>query len=243
MNPECHTTQERFTDYLDRALALPEREAVEAHVARCGACRNALAMSRNLVSALEAVRPPELPEGYAERFAARLQATPEETPTRRRPLRVRWPATPAFLGWGRALAGVAAGVVLTLVFVAQHGPVPATVPARPAATPVAATGGDVLQPVHVPQGSDAVVQVLFDAARPVDGVAFAIELPPGVRMVADGEVVDLSHLEWEGSLAAGRNVLSIPVRGVLRGNWSVTASIRRGGGLREQSVDVLVNGA
>ena len=52
MHPDCHTIQERFADYLDRALPLAEREAVEAHAETCTPCRNALAMDRDLVAAL-----------------------------------------------------------------------------------------------------------------------------------------------------------------------------------------------
>ena len=77
----------------------------------------------------------------------------------------------------------------------------------------------------------------------MDRVTFAIELPDGVRVVSDGQVVDLGRIEWEGSLAEGRNLLTIPVRGVARGEWSLKASIQSGGARREQSINLLVNGA
>jgi len=251
MHPHCHTIQERFADYLDRSLPLAEREAVEAHAAACGPCRNALAMSREMVAALAEVPAPELPDGYGDRFAARLEALPAPRARAARPWRrpAGRPAFPALAGWGRALAGVAAGVLLTLAFVSYgthflapggaHLPVPSAGPGPvPAATPVADRDA-----MHVPMGEDSTVRVFFDAARAVDHVTFAIELPDGVRVISDGRVVDLGRIEWEGALAEGRNVLTIPVRGVTRGAWSLKASIQRGGARREQSVDLLVNGA
>jgi len=251
MRPDCQPIQERFADYLDWTLPLHEREAVEAHAAACAACRNALAMSRDLVAALSEVPAPELPEGYSARFAARLEALPAPRTRAALPWRlpVGRPALPALAGWGRALAGVAAGVLLTLGYVSYEThvdvsgvpavPMAARGPAAaPTATPVAVRGA-----VHVPMGDEATVRVFFDAARAVDRVTFAIELPEGVRVVSDGQVVDLGRIEWEGSLAEGRNLLSIPVRGVARGEWSLKASIQRGGARREQSVDLLVNGA
>jgi anti-sigma factor RsiW len=247
MHPDCHAIQERFTDYLDRSLSLSDREGVEAHTAGCAACRNALAMSRELVGVLAEVPGPMLPDGFAVRLAARLAALPEAP--RRRPV-LPWrrlaSAPPQLVmgAWGRALAGVAVGVLLTLVFVGhgtQDGREAATAPpgaAVPAAVPAA-----LHDAVHVPMGADATVRVFFDAARAVDRVTFSIELPDGVRMVSDGQVVDLGRIEWQGSLVAGRNLLTIPVRGVARGEWSLRASIRRGGARREQAIDLLVNGA
>jgi anti-sigma factor RsiW len=243
MRPDCHAIRERFTDYLDCALPLGERAAVEAHAAHCADCRNALAMSREMVATLAAVRRPELPDGAILRLSERLATLPPAVPARARWTLPWRPGAGRLAGWGRVGAGMAAGVLLSLAFLGGGGHDPGPGPAVPPTVPVAATAPTPAAPVHVAMGSDAVVEVWFDAARPVDRVRFALELPAGVRMVSGGELLDRARLEWEGSLEAGHNVISIPVRGVARGNWTLTASIQRGGGRREQSVDLLVNGA
>jgi hypothetical protein len=96
--------------------------------------------------------------------------------------------------------------------------------------------------VHVALGDEAVARIWFDAAEPLDRVRFTLELPAGVRVVADGEAVEVSTLTWEGSLAAGRNVINLPLRGVARGTWTVTAKVEKDGNERAKTVGLIVNG-
>jgi anti-sigma factor RsiW len=233
----CRPVRERFTAYLDRSLPLDRRQHIDAHLAGCAACADELRIMRALLNALEGVPPPVLPAGYRERFSARLAAEPDvprpRPGTRRgRRSRSRTGRTPKWAkGATAAVAGVAAaGLVLAILF---------TAPERPGPVP----GPRAQAVAHIPQGGDAVVEIWFDAARAMDNVRFTVRLPDGVRLVSDGEPVTAAEFSWEGSLNAGPNVITLPVRGVARGEWTVTAGLHKGDGHKETSVALVVNGA
>jgi len=96
---------------------------------------------------------------------------------------------------------------------------------------------------YVGLGGEATVRIWFEAREDVEGVKFTLELPPGVRMVQDGKVVESPSLTWEGSLKAGRNLIPLRVRGVASGQWTVTASVEKDGSRKERSYDLRVDGA
>jgi len=139
----------------------------------------------------------------------------------------------------RTLAGAAVAVVLFFAFFTsgpQRGPV-----GMPGgrAVPVSAPAGMA----HIDLGKDALVRIWFDAAQDVGNVRFTLELPAGVRMVKDGRVMDSASLTWEGELKAGRNMIPLHVRGVARGEWTVTAKVERDGAQRASSIGLNVDGA
>jgi anti-sigma factor RsiW len=237
IDPACRPVRERFTAYLDRSLRLDDRRRIDAHLAGCAACADDLRLMRALLEALDGVPPPAPPAGYRERFSARLAAEPDlprPRPGTGRPRRVRF-RTGRNPRWAKgataAVAGVAAaGLVLAVLFSAPEPPGPAPGPRAQAVA-------------HIPQGGDAVVEIWFDAARAVDNVRFTVRLPDGVRLVSDGRMVAAAEFSWEGSLNAGPNVISLPVRGVARGEWTVTAGLHKGDGHKETSLPLVVNGA
>jgi hypothetical protein len=242
MNLSCESVRERLSGYLDRALPQPEREAVSRHLAGCRDCDAALAETRGLVGALHELDRVALPEGFSDRLAARLRAEAAARPALEAAPRAArnpwWSGWFPFAGWpARALAGVAAVALLYLAFAVgpQRGPV-APLPGGTGA-PVALTSA------HVGLGGDAVVRIWFDAAQDVDGVRFTLELPPGLRMVRDGRVVESPFLTWEGDLKAGRNLIPLPVRGIARGEWTVKASVEKAGSRRERKIGLRVDGA
>lgn len=246
MDVNCTFTRERLSDYLERALAPPEREAVVRHLSACAACDRALGELRDLVGALHGLDRVALPEGFAERFARRLAeearlrpaGRPAVRPAAARPRRARWRERLTGFGWpAGALAGAAVAVIL-FVTVLRPGPGPApTALQGPRATPVSAAAP------QIGLGSDAELKIYFDAARDVGNVRFTLELPDGVRMVKDGQVVDSPMLTWEGELKAGRNLIPLRVRGVAKGDWTVTAKVEKGGTERARTVELKVNGA
>lgn len=253
MYVSCKTTREAFSDYLDRTLAADQRAGIKAHLDACEGCADALAVTRELVHALGEMDDVELPDGFARRLSARLYQAADEVQraTGDRPRRPERSALSrrlfsAIRSWGdltvRPLAGVAVAglLVFAFMFSAPHpdGQLASSTPG-PVATPVSENG---MQPVHVNMGGEATVRIWFEAARPIDNVRFTVQLPAGVRMVSDGKVVDTTTLTWEGSLEEGVNLVPLNVRGVAKGEWTVSASIEKGNARRQQSVGLLVDG-
>jgi hypothetical protein len=227
LNADCQYVQDRLGAYLERDLPLAERAAVEAHLEDCGPCRDAARMTAAMVEAMGQVAEPALPEDFAAALRTGLAGARASRPAR--PVR---PARPGrrlrpVLG----LAGMAAVLALALAFVFG------TPGQRPGTGPAAG------EPVHVALGDEAVARIWFDAAEPIDGVRFTLELPAGVRVMDGGEAVAVSTLTWQGSLAAGRNVIRLPLKGVVRGAWTVTAKVEKDGHERAQTVGLIVNGA
>ena len=76
----CSEYEERIINHLDGQVAEPERQAVEAHLAACVACRNFARELGRLDTALASTfRPPALSPGFKDRVLHRVDA--EAIPT------------------------------------------------------------------------------------------------------------------------------------------------------------------
>jgi hypothetical protein len=111
----CHDARERFSSWVDEALAHAEHDELESHLAGCADCRRELDRFRETVTLLQRLDRPPAPGGFVDRV---LQAT-RPTPWHRRlaqrlfvPLGVKLPAEAAAL---LLIAGLA-------VFVFQQTP-------------------------------------------------------------------------------------------------------------------------
>ncbi|MCK4375871.1 MAG: zf-HC2 domain-containing protein [Candidatus Brocadiae bacterium] len=104
MSAECEGHRQRFSEYLDDALDQAERDALEAHVAECAACRRELDVWRRTIGAVAGLPVHRPAAGFADRVVRRLS--------------VRAPQRPLVtLLWSRALPVAAMLlVVLGLVF-------------------------------------------------------------------------------------------------------------------------------
>jgi hypothetical protein len=111
-----------------------------------------------------------------------------------------------------------------------------------AKTPQTASAPVLVEPVHVNLDQEHVLRIWFDAKEPVKDVRFHLELPDGIVLVTDQGMPAVHHVQWVGTLQAGRNLIAIPVKGAERGRWTVTASLEKGSTRKKQSVDLLVNG-
>lgn len=104
MSAECEGHRQRFSEYLDDALDQAERDALEAHVAECAACRRELDVWRRTIGAVAGLPVHRPAAGFADRVVRRLS--------------VRAPQRPLVtVLWSRALPVAAMlMVVLGLVF-------------------------------------------------------------------------------------------------------------------------------
>ena len=72
----CHEARERLSDFLDEALAAPERALVRAHLDGCPNCRRELDRLRATVSLLSRVERPRAPVGFVDRVTAAARPVP-----------------------------------------------------------------------------------------------------------------------------------------------------------------------
>ncbi len=72
MNPDCEQFRERFSEYIDGELDERRRDALEAHLEGCPACREELEGWRRTLDAVGGLPRRAAPEGFADRVTARL---------------------------------------------------------------------------------------------------------------------------------------------------------------------------
>lgn len=83
----CAQIKTKLAEYSVGLLDVSEREAIEAHVAGCASCARELRALQRVDSLLGAVRPEEPPAQLWENIRARIESTPQGSPT------------PAWRGW------------------------------------------------------------------------------------------------------------------------------------------------
>src|SRR5262249_154394 len=76
---------------------------------------------------------------------------------------------------------------------------------------------------RVPASKVALVKVDFVAEEAIDGVAFEITLPDGLRFVSGGSELAERTFRFEGKLVAGSNTLPIGVKGPGPGRYNLIA--------------------
>lgn len=248
MDPLCREIQDQFIDYIDRSLLFTERERVLEHLKSCKPCSMAFDITRGLINACSQVREEPIPPGFSARLRERIEGlSPDTIPTwdikvpagdsildRRLWIRKIFPSLQPARTW--AMVGLALLLFLIPLYLFSIN----TEQTERHAAVNAPIGGPA--PVHVALNEDASVRIWFDAREPVKGVRFYLELPDGIAMVQDGQVIAERRLEWEGNLQSGRNLIPLTVRGVERGEWKVTVLIEKGSARKERSVDIKVNG-
>ncbi len=94
----CTEVVQRFTDYLDGAMPLEERDAVEEHLGGCSSCGRYRTVVERGATLLRALPPPELREDFEPRLRHRIYHVDDE-----RALGAHQSATPALTVLGIAI--------------------------------------------------------------------------------------------------------------------------------------------
>jgi|GEM_PF-1783132 len=171
---DCASLREWLSAYLDGEIDTRRREAVEAHLAGCDACRRELASLREVSACLRVWPAPEANPQLSARFAARLAKRTRQK-AGYRPF-----ATP----WLRAAWATGLTACLALaVFVCLHGLTPREKPDNSPA-PVVSQGGNG-QPIA--KGDTAVGKddkIVVDVPPAIDKPKDDFSVPPASSRAA-----------------------------------------------------------
>jgi hypothetical protein len=137
---EAHLQDLELSAYLDGETDAAARPRVEAHLAACAACRDALSGLRALQAGLREVPVPEPEASYWTEFAERVEARIEATsavprakatsPTRGYERLTGWLFPSGHFGWVRAAGALAALTLVTVVGLRGVGDLAVRAPAR-----------------------------------------------------------------------------------------------------------------
>jgi anti-sigma factor RsiW len=115
----CKAVRKQLSRYVDLEVPPELREEIEAHLAGCPDCRQALAKLEQVAGVLASGSLPPVPEGFAERVMGKARAQARREPQARwsdwRPLGWWWDAAPAMRAAAivAALVGLTAGAVMS----------------------------------------------------------------------------------------------------------------------------------
>lgn len=172
----------QFLDNLDSGLVELGSPQMQAHLSECSACQRAANLKTESLAILRGLPEPPVPSDLGERifdFISKDGTQPRRIPR---------------LGWALALAatlmlGVGIGITLRWAAIAPG-------------NNYQVRNGTIV----VPADTVTQVRIALDAARPLQHVAFTINVPAGMHLQGHpGE----RQVAWNGALAKGRNVLNL----------------------------------
>ncbi|HHL45541.1 MAG TPA: hypothetical protein ENJ24_03110 [Gammaproteobacteria bacterium] len=207
----CEQLHSQLDNYLDGELSAELHNQAETHISGCESCRAAVAEAREIQEALRQIPAPPMRPGFASQ--AIKHAVNQHSHHRR-----------GFVaGFSTALA---ASLVLAL-FIGGLLPDMEQSP-ESGATPA------VLISMQQPQ----TVNLVFDVATAMENATLSIVLPDSVEVVGfPGQ----HEITWQTSLQAGRNILPLPLKGIMHSNSTVVASIEQDGKKKSIRIPIEVN--
>jgi len=208
---KCEQLHNQLDNYLDGELPAELRNQVETHIGECESCHTAVAGAREIQEALRQIPAPPMRPGFASQ--AIKHAVNQQSHHRR-----------GFIaGFSTALA---ASLVLALFIGGllpdmEQSPESATTPA-------------VIISMQQPQ----TVNLVFDVATAMENATLSIVLPDSVEVVGfPGQ----HTITWQTSLQAGRNILPLPLKGIMHSNSTLVASIEQDGKKKSIRIPIEVN--
>ena len=237
MSATCKTIQDQFNDYREQSLPFNKREPFECHLTTCNDCRLALEMTREMITACNRLEEDPVPVGFEVGLRQRLEAVS--------PVKVSSPfewfknVYPAFRP--AAIWGTATVALLILVTSLYYNDIVDLSPIGPS-SPMVTSSPILAEPIRLDLHKDHLLRIWFNATEPIEQVRFHIELPEGISLIENGRIVPVHQIQWIGNLKEGRNVIPVPVRGIAKGQWTVTAWIEKDSIRKEKSIELWVNG-
>ena len=213
---------------LDQGGMAPRRgEALVEHLGSCAACQRVKAEHEQVLRLLATYKAPALPEGFGEQLNARLDAEskgPRKQDTRPLPALEEEPGRRRAL---RALAYLAAGLLVGALSTWGFSGPPCAAPAARRVARFRSWGTRDRHPEPRPGGrGDPHLGVRADHPD----AELEVVLPDGLSLVGEG-LAELEEkvLRWAEPLRPGINLIRVPVRALRPGNWVLVARARAGG--------------
>ena len=219
----CQEFIEIIDDYLDNNLDKYQKVEADQHIETCAACQTRLANARQLLKELKNISVPQMSPGFAQR--AIKQASQHEQPNKHH-------RRGFITGFSSAIA---AGLVLALVV----GGLLPTEQAGQSPMQVASTVPDPIPEISLSVEQVQMVNLVFDSTHAVANAELSISLPPHVELSGyPGQ----HSLAWRSDIKQGRNVLSLPIKGITKANGELVAQINSNGKIKSIRIQLQVDG-
>ncbi len=207
----CKQYRNRLDDYLDGDMAPGLRTAFEAHAEECEKCRAATTSAREIQKALRQIPVPPMQPGFASQAIDRA-------------IKQRNHHRHGFVaGFSSALA---ASLILALFIgglVTENGQ-----PTQQAVTPV----------VTISMKKPQTINLVFDVATVMDNATLSIVLPDNIEIIGFPGQHEIS---WKTSLQAGKNILPLPLKGMMHSTSTLIASVEQDGKKKSVRIPIRVN--
>ncbi len=202
----CERLLTELDSYLDGDLSAEQRGQLEAHLAECEACRALVAEAQTVQEALREIPVPPMRPGFAGQAIKR--ATEHHSHHRR--------------GFIAGFSSALAASVLLALFIGKILPNMGSSP-----------DSGVTPPVVISLQQPQTVNLVFDVATAMENATLSIELPDNVEVIGfPGQQV----ITWKTNLQPGRNILPLPLKGIMHSSSALVASIELEG--RKKSIRI-----
>ncbi len=219
----CQQILTTIDDYLDGNLDKDQRVGFDQHISVCESCQKKLAQARYVLDEVKSISIPAMSPGFTQR-AIRNAVQAQDRPQRRG----------FMMGFGSA---VAAGLVLALVVT---GLLPTAQTPTPLTPQVASHVSDSIVEISLSVEKVQMVNLVFDSTQAVAGAELSISLPEHVELSGyPGQQV----LAWSTDLKQGRNVLSLPIKGLFNASGELVANINANGKIKAVRIQLQVDDA
>jgi len=202
----CEQLLNQLDDYLDGNLSGEKRDQLERHLGECEDCRISVTEAQEIQQALREIPVPPMRPGFSSQAIKR--AIDHHSHHRR-----------GFIaGFSSALA---ASLVVAL-FAGKFLP-----------NMESPSGLDVSPPVVISLQQPRTVNLVFDVATAMENATISIELPENVEVPGfPGQQL----ISWKTSLQPGRNILPLPLKGIMHSSSALVASVELDG--RKKSIRI-----
>jgi len=215
----CQLFLTMIDDYLDGNLESNQCVEFDGHVAGCVQCKVKLAQAQRILSEIKQLPIPPMSAGFSQR--AIKNAVQAEGNIHRRGF---------VTGFSTAIA---AGLVLALVV---GGLLPNAQSPAPLPMQTASNTSSIVE-INLSVEQVQMVNIVFDSTKAVAGAELSITLPEHVELSGyPGQQV----LAWSTDLKQGRNVLSLPIKGLFSASGELIANINSNGKVKAVRVQLQV---